>query len=585
MKRFTIWMLFTCFLILENGLYAQHSSIDSLNEYMWQKVFTNQDEAIKLGKQIVKEGNGDQKSMAKTIAQIGVAYDIKGAPDLALPYFLKAIALQEKLHDSIGLSFSYNNLGLMYYAQYDYSSALKYLNKSLLIDRKINDKESAAGSLINLGIIYTYLDSMSRSVHLYEEAYQLYEELKNEKGMITALSNMGKVYFANKEYDKALLNYTKVLEFYKLHDVNKESWSSINNSLANTYLKLNKYADALFYVNEDLKICDEANLNNRKQFAYETLGEIYKAQGNFEKAHEYLKKYTDLRDSILTENRTEVIEEMQTKYETEKTQKELTEVKLGKEKEKLKHQTEKQILYSISGFFVLLLVFFFFSYRSKQKINFLLKERNQLNEAIIHQKELMLGEVHHRVKNNLQLINSIVDLQILDTHDEKSSSSLKDIQKRINAIAELHQFLYQGDDVEKVNIKQYLTSLVDGLLQSFKDDNKQIQILPLITSLNLDIKTAVPIGLIVNELVTNSLKYAFVGRDKGTISINLNKIENKLILKIEDDGVGMKMDSSLTSFGMKMINSLCRQLKAKWEVKTESGVAHILLIERFKDYE
>lgn len=583
MRKLLFSIVFICLCVTTINIKA--NTIDSLNNYMWNEVFSNPDNAIKIGKELIDKENNQQQLIAKTIAQVGVAYDIKGLPDSALNYFLKAIKIQEELKDSVGLSFTYNNMGLMYYAQYDYPSALKFLKKSLSIDRLINDNESAAGSLINIGIIYTYLDSLDKSTLLYEEAYGLYKKMGNQSGMLTALSNMGKVYFARGMYEKALDNYLEVEEYYKTTKVNAENLSSNYNSLANTYLKLKNYNEALVYAKKDLAICSQGSLVNKKQFAYETLNEIYKTQGNFEKAHEYLKKYTDLRDSILTENRTEVIEEMQTKYETEKTEKELVEVRLEKEKEKLKHQNEKQVFYGLTGLFVLLLVFLFFGYRSKKKINNLLSEKNHLNEEIIQQKELLLGEVHHRVKNNLQLINSIVELQAMDTKDEKSSSSLADIQKRIAAIAELHQFLYQSDDVEKVDVNQYLTSLVEGLKQSFNKTNKQLEIIPQIASLNLDIKTAVPIGLIVNELVTNALKYAFVGKDSGSIQINLNKDQNRLILSIKDDGVGIDNENPKSSFGMKMVKSLCRQLKAKWEVKSENGVEHILYIERFKDYE
>ncbi len=583
MKKTLSFILFVFSVLCSFG--NDSNAIDSVNNFMWNEVFSNPENAINIGKELISNHDKKQESIAKSIAQVGVAYDIKGVPDSALIYFLEAIKIQEELKDSVGLSFTYNNMGLMYYAQYDYSSALKYLNKSLLIDRLINDDESAAGSMINIGIIYTYLDSLNKSADLYEEAYQLYAELKSERGMITALSNMGKVYFAQKQYQKALINYLKVEEFYKNQEVNAEAESSIYNSLANTYLKLAQYPQALIYANKDLDICIEANLLNKKQFAYETLNEIYKVQGNYEKAHEYLKKYTDLRDSILTKDRTQVIEEMQTKYETEKTEKELAEVRFEKEKEKLKHQTETQVLYGLSAFFIVLLVFLFFGFRSKQKINRLLKDKNQLNETIIEQKEMMLGEVHHRVKNNLQLINSIVELQAMDTGNENSSIVLNDIQKRINAIAELHQFLYQTDDVEKVDVSQYLTSLVEGLRQSFDKETHQIQIISSIAPMFLDIKTAVPIGLIVNELITNALKYAFNGKDEGRIEISLKKKENQLILIIKDNGVGINEKKESTSFGTKMIKSLCRQLKAKWEMKTENGVENILYIERFKDYE
>ena len=551
---------------------------------MWQEVFSNPKRALEISDKIVVLGLqlNDQKGLARTYGQIGVAYDLLGIPDSALSFFHQAITIQENIKDSIGLSFSYNNIGLMYYALYDYPPALKNLRKSLAIDRKINDSESAAGSLINIGIILTYLDSLDKAAELYEEAYLLYDNLKNSRGKITALSNMGKVYFANGKYNQALESFQEVNSYYENNGGNPEAKSAMYNSLANTFSKLQRYKEALFYAHKDLDFCISKQLTNKKQFAYETLNEIYFVKGDYKKAHEYLKQYTNLRDSILNENRTATIEEMNTKYETEKKEKELVKVKLEQEKEILKHKTEKQFFYGGAILLAILLLFLVWGYVSKKKINQLLSDKNSLNEAIIEQKEVMLGEVHHRVKNNLQLISSMVSLQALEIENNEASLFLDDIQKRINAIAELHQFLYQGDDVEKVNLEQYINSLVDGLKHSVKQ--KELQISTSIMPLYLDVKTAVPVGLIVNELVTNALKYAFKGSEKGEISVCLNKQENQLILEVLDNGQGMSKEET-TSFGTKMIRSLCRQLKAKWELKSENGVKHTFIIERFKTYE
>lgn len=568
--------------------FCQTTDFTELNDRMWQQVFNNPDSAIIMGKSIIvlaKEEKND-KALAKSYAQIGVAFDLKGMPDSALPYFHKAIKIQETNKDSVGLSFSYNNLGLMYYAQYNYPSALKNLRKSLKIDESINDIESAAGSLINIGIILTYIDSLDESVRLYQKAADFYQKVDNQQGIVTALSNMAKVHYAKKNYQKALENNLKVEAFYKKNGGHPEALSSCYNSLANTYLKMNQFNLALDYANKDLIVCEEGQLTNKKQFAYETLNEVYTAQGNYEKAHAYLKKYTVLRDSILNENRTAVIEEMQTKYETEKTEKELTEIRLEKETQVLKHQKEKQFFYAAIILFILLALILLMGYRSKQKINGLLKDKNQLNEAIIEQKEILLGEVHHRVKNNLQLINSIVELQAIDLQNDKAADVLVDIQKRINAIAELHQFLYQGEDVEKVEVNQYLNSLVEGLKRSFKQNQKTVKINTNIIKLDLDVKTAVPLGLIVNEMVTNSLKYAFKEIDKPEIKIKLFKNKNQLILIVNDNGIGInENDKKSVSFGMKMVKSLCRQLKAKMQIESNNGTKHTFTIERFKIYE
>jgi two-component sensor histidine kinase len=583
MKKATRTILVSLFVLFTLNNFAVNT-IDSLNTAMWQEVFSNPRKAIAESDKIIGLGvqENDQKGLARTYGQLGVAYDLLGVPDSALPFFYQAITIQEKIKDSTGLSFSYNNIGLMYYALYDYTPALKNLRTSLTIDKQIKDDESAAGSLINIGIILTYLDSLDQAVSLYEEAYLLYESSENSRGMITASSNMAKVYYANKNYTKALENYLKVKTYYQENGSSPEAISANYNSLANTYSKLNQYNKALTYAHKDLAFCNLKQLVNKKQFAYETLNEVYSANGNYKKAHEYLLKYTNLRDSLLNENRTTVIEDMKTKYETERKEAELVQVKLEKEAETLKHKTEQQFFYGAAFLLIILLVFLVWGYSSKRKINGLLLDKNNLNEAIIEQKGVMLGEVHHRVKNNLQLISSMVSLQASEIRDNVAASFLEDIQKRINAIAELHQFLYQGDDVEKVNLDLYITSLVNGLKHSIKQEGLKIN--TTITPLSLDVKTAVPVGLIVNELVTNALKYAFKDNEKGEISVCLNKQENQLVLKVSDNGIGMS-DKKATSFGTKMIRSLCRQLKADWDIKSENGVTHTFVINRFKNYE
>jgi tetratricopeptide (TPR) repeat protein len=205
MKKATRTILVSLFVLFTLNNFAVNT-IDSLNTAMWQEVFSNPRKAIAESDKIIGLGvqENDQKGLARTYGQLGVAYDLLGVPDSALPFFYQAITIQEKIKDSTGLSFSYNNIGLMYYALYDYTPALKNLRTSLTIDKQIKDDESAAGSLINIGIILTYLDSLDQAVSLYEEAYLLYESSENSRGMITASSNMAKVYYANKNYTKAL---------------------------------------------------------------------------------------------------------------------------------------------------------------------------------------------------------------------------------------------------------------------------------------------------------------------------------------------------------------------------------------------
>ena len=562
----------------------ESTSLGQLNSKMWEQVFVNPDSAITLGKEILKQGTeSDSIFLAKTLAQIGVAYDIKGLPEVALPYFHQAIKIQEKYKDSTGLSFSYNNLGLMYYAQYDYPSALNNLRKSLAIDKAILDFESAAGSTINIGIIYSYLDSLDKSVNYYSEAISLYKKTNNKKGEISALANIGKVYYSQKKYTDAINAIKKVENYYQNNEVSPEELSSCYNSLANIYLKLKNYKQAINYAKKDLSLCEKYHLSRKKQYAYEVLASIYFTQKKYKEAYEYNNKFTILRDSMLNENRDAILKEIQVKYDTEKTKNELLETKIEKEKSDIKHHKEKQLFYVVFLFSILISIVLYAMYKSKQKINKLLKEKNTLNELVIEQKELMMEEVHHRVKNNLQLISAIIDLESEDFSDEKTIIFLKDLQNRIITLAKLHQFLYEGENVDQVNAATYINGILNALKESTKT---KIFFTTDVPEININTKTAVPIGLIVNELVTNSIKYAFQDIISAEVTVQLKKIDNKLYLTISDNGIGISHKEQLNhSFGMEMIKSLCRQLRAKWEMETDKGLKHHFIISKFEVYE
>lgn len=567
----TLFIFLTCFSYGQDNF----KQIDELNKELWNVVFNNPDSALVLGKQIVKESqrSGYAKGTADAKAKIGVAYDLKGMQEEALPYFLDAIKIQEKIKDSVGLAFTYNNLGLMYYAQYAYEPARKYIERSLEIDRALGNKSEMAGSLINLGIIYTYLDSLDKSLSLYEQSLGIYSQLADSAGIMVVYTNMAKIYFSQKNYKKAL-EYNLLNEAYLERNPHPERLSAVYNSLANIYLKLNNAAKSIEYAKRDLEHCQTNNLTYRKQFSYETLSDVYSEMGDYNSANVYLKSYVSLRDSILSEDKNARIAEMQVKYESERKDNEILKVKLEKETDAARARKQKTILFVGLLLFAGGLLFVSWAYRSKRRINRLLDEKNKLNEAIIEQKQLMMGEVHHRVKNNLQLISSMIDLESRNVTDDATKSIVSDIQKRVGAISILHQFLYDKDkdSIDKADAAMYLRQLGDGLNKSFRSSEKQVDIHYEVEPLQLGTDALVPIGLIVNELITNSFKYAFT-ENGGSIFVRLFRKEHLLILEVEDNGKGIKDEpSKSTSFGLTMIRSLCRQLDAVWDVETKNGL-------------
>jgi two-component sensor histidine kinase len=186
-------------------------------------------------------------------------------------------------------------------------------------------------------------------------------------------------------------------------------------------------------------------------------------------------------------------------------------------------------------------------------------------EERIHEKDTLLKEVHHRVKNNLQTVSSLLSLQSRGIKDEKVKNLIKSSQNRVISMAMVHEMLYMRDDLSKINYKSYVEELSEYLVKSVKGADSNVKVNINIPQIELGIDTAIPLGLLINEALTNALKYGIKGNDQGEIHIDLKKIADKdYVLNIGDNGVGFSEEvnfKNTRSLGLKLIHNLARQLK------------------------
>ncbi len=209
-------------------------------------------------------------------------------------------------------------------------------------------------------------------------------------------------------------------------------------------------------------------------------------------------------------------------------------------------------------------------------------ERKEVEEA--HRKELLLREIHHRVKNNLQVISSLLSLQSDEVRDSASKEILLESQHRVKTMALIHEKLYGSRDMDGINFGEYLRDLVAYLASSYRLTNADTNVVVDAQDVNLDLEKAVPCGLIVNELVSNSLKYAFPGGRKGKIQVRLSLFqETGVQLAISDDGVGLPKGfriESAESLGLRLVRSLADQLDASLKVNNGTGTSFELAFDR-----
>lgn len=203
------------------------------------------------------------------------------------------------------------------------------------------------------------------------------------------------------------------------------------------------------------------------------------------------------------------------------------------------------------------------------------KEYEAQLEESIKEKEVLLKEVHHRVKNNMQVISSILNLQSSYINDETALAILRESQDRIKSMSFVHESLYQSKTLSEVNFSEYIQNISRNLFHSYSRPTGGIALNFDLEEVLLNLDTSIPCGLIINELVSNSLKYAFHGREKGVVSISFSKLtDGKLKLIVSDDGIGLPEGFDIEnaeSLGLQLVTTLVNQVSGKMEIERKGG--------------
>ena len=211
------------------------------------------------------------------------------------------------------------------------------------------------------------------------------------------------------------------------------------------------------------------------------------------------------------------------------------------------------------------------------------KVENEIMESL-QEKEVLIRVIHHRVKNNMQIISSLLNLQIQHVNDGEAENVLKESQGRVKSMAMIHEKLYQSDSFSKINFKNYVERLVWDIFFSYGIKAHSIEPVLDIEVIKIGIDTAIPLGLIINELVTNSVKYAF-SEYEGTIKIEFKSSADELELIVADDGIGLPKDfnfENTKTLGLQLVNSLVKQIDGKIKLVISKGTEFKITFKELK---
>ncbi|MCD4747464.1 MAG: tetratricopeptide repeat protein, partial [Bacteroidales bacterium] len=358
--------------------------------------------ALKLNEKL-----GNKKNVADIYNSIGLTFYLIGNYEKGIINFQKALKIEEEIGNKQGIANVLNNIGLVYDDLEDLEMALEYYQRSLFLEEELGNNKGIAGSLNNIGNIYSDFDINEKAVEYYERALKIYEEYNDKQGIAQTLNNIGINCIKSGEAGKALVYLKKSLKIEKEFN-NSGRIANSYNSIGEAYFKLGDYQKANDFLIKSIQIAEPLSLPETLISNYKLCYKNNCSLGNYKKAIYYFEKYTQLKDSIFNKNVYKRIIEIQTKYETEKREKENEILRQNNKIQKLEIGRQRLVIYSIIsiGLVILILVFlFYFRYRIKQKANKMLIEKNN---QITKQKDL-LEKTLQELKENEEKYRILVD--------------------------------------------------------------------------------------------------------------------------------------------------------------------------------
>ncbi len=442
-----------------------------------------------------------------------------------------------------------------------------------------NDTSGMQDIMCNMGLSYIYVDSLEQAeYHLseYKRLLDAADAIPYSYGFYHDF--MGYLRMEQKDYAKAEKEIKKAVEIRQnLHSTYNLAESKL--SLGELYNLMGRYPETIVHVSYVLENQNFNNSLHQQAYSHNLLSTAYENLHDFKNALYHEKKRYEINDSILNKEKIDVLAEKDAIYRKSEDEKKIALLELDKERTLRKANSLR--LVSISSIVGLLgLALFSWSIRRK---NNQIRSQNKIIQQSLSEKDTLLREIHHRVKNNLQIVSSLLALQSKFVSDPKALQALNAGKSRVRSMALIHQNLYNKEEITGISAKDYIEKLIKELIITFDVDSSKINIKPDIQDIIIDVDTLIPLGLIINELLTNSLKYAFRKDEKGTIEISLNEEEDSLNLKISDDGIGFdpeKIDKN--SFGYKLINTLLLQLNGKMDLSGNSGTTVNITIRNYK---
>lgn len=548
------------------------AEFEKLEKEFFRLVWLDHDsmEVVLTKMEVIAKRSSSNEYFAKSINARGTYFYSVSEYNKALTNYNKAYQFAKKWKDDVYIGKTINNIAACHIELEDYSRAEEYFNLALPYFKKANSQLWIRNTNYNLGNVHSKLKHHKKAYEIYSSLEIDY--LKNKEIIEAGYCNMGKgdALHNQMKYSEAIENYLLAIE--RIDTLNDAyTFALVLQNMAFSLNELHKDLEAKWRIHKSLAIAKKNNYTKIQLTNVELLAAIHKKNNQLDSANFYLQKTIDLKVKVFDETKQAEFATIETKFKTKLKEEEIeAQRKLIKEKNRL-----IWVLAIILSIVLILIAVLIITFRK------LKKNKRKLLETI-DEKETLLREIHHRVKNNLQVVSSLLNMHVRKVKDSASKKILEEGSERLLAMSIIHKNLYPHSDLKTISLDDYLFTLSNQLFDNYQLNYSNVELETELEKISVDIDKLIPIGLIVNELISNSMKHAFNEASNARIIVRLTSTSDENIeLEISDNGKGIDPNWNLDkqdSIGMKLITIFSEKLKSKLNIVNDSGTKVTLSI-------
>ncbi|OON68251.1 sensor histidine kinase [Hymenobacter sp. CRA2] len=584
----SLWAVVAMTATAQAGAPTDTAQIRRWSEQARRELSSNNDSALRHSRYVVRLARqlSDGRGLAQGYLLLGSALRNKSDFDSSLYYGQRALTLFEQQGRSEGEAATYNLIAQTYKRMGDGQTIPLLTRKALRLGyqaeaaaRRGPHYSELSRAYITQGIVYRDLGRLDSAEQCYLKALHVEQRFHPQPSFLPVVyADFGQLLMdRDAKLDEAIAYFKRAIPLYEQQN-NRNGLEHAYRNICWAYRRQGRFQEAIAAGEKSLALGrasgDPHRLCNSLQSAYMA----YRAAGQPARALELLDEWKSTQDALVNVDIAQAVAKVEAAYAAEKKQAQIT--RLGED-----NARQKQQLWALGAGASLLAVLLLVTaqqYRIIRRTNAQLQLTNgtisEQNQRISEQATrltVLMKELHHRVKNNLAIVSSLLRLQSNRLTDEGAVRAVREGQQRVEAMVLIHQRLYQTDNVGSVDMRAYIHDLVDGLLAAYGHSRTYFDVQVEVESPPLDIDWAVPLGLILNELLTNAFKYAYANVAHPALRVYFGPTaDHGLVLEVQDNGPGLPPPDSSNlrrSFGQRLVMSLAEQLGSQLEQENRGG--------------